>query len=125
MCTSEPQGSGDSTCCGDLTCEAPEEDSLNCALDCGAPPECGDGTCDPGEDRCSCAFDCGDPPSSESGMCADGVDNDCNLVVDCDDAACSGTSACSCGPPGESCSVNGECCSGKCRTNGSKAYTCT
>jgi hypothetical protein len=88
-CTETPQGSGVSTCCGDLVCDIPE-DGFNCPLDCGPPPVCGDGTCDPGEEGCSCAVDCGPPPASETNLCTDGVDNDCDLTVDCADADCDG-----------------------------------
>jgi hypothetical protein len=88
-CTETPVGSGGSTCCGDLACEIPE-DSFSCGVDCGVPPICGDGTCDPAEDSCSCAVDCGPPPPTEVGWCTDGVDNDCDLAVDCADADCDG-----------------------------------
>ena len=86
-CTETPQGSGGTTCCGDLACEGPE-DSFNCAVDCGAPPVCGDTTCDPGEDPCSCPGDCGAPPASEVGLCGDGADNDCDGFTDCADPDC-------------------------------------
>lgn len=88
-CTETPQGSGGSTCCGDLICESPE-DSSSCGLDCGSSPACGDGSCDPGEDACSCSADCGPPPASEANLCTDGIDNDCDLAVDCADADCDG-----------------------------------
>ena len=91
-CTETAQGGGGSTCCGDATCESPE-DSSNCPLDCGAPAFCGDGTCDSGEDVCSCAADCGAPPSSEA-SCTDGSDNDCDGFVDCADSDCSADAAC-------------------------------
>jgi len=128
-CTSVPQGGGGSTCCGDLVCEAPE-DSFNCALDCGAPPTCGDGTCDPGESQCSCAADCGTPPSVETGLCTDGVDNDCDLFVDCDDSDCAGDAACvsSCGngicEVGEDCNSCSADCDGKQNGNPSGRYCC-
>ena len=90
-CTETPQGSGGSTCCGDLVCESPE-DGVNCAVDCGAPPQCGDETCDPGEDECSCAADCGQPLASEvpNQTCQDGIDNDCGGGTDCADSDCDG-----------------------------------
>ncbi len=84
------------TCCGDFLCESPES-SQNCALDCGS--------CNPTE------------PVELS--CNDGVDNDCNGFVDCDDASCSSDPACgggcTLGQPGDFCSVDGDCCSNKCR----------
>lgn len=102
-----------SFCCGDSSCDA-GEDSINCLIDCPAPV-CGDSSCDSGEDQCNCAGDCGTPPSSETGMCTDGQDNDCDLLVDCNDSDCAADSACTCGGNGASCSSNGDCCSNKCR----------
>ncbi len=116
-CTEVPQGPGGDTCCGDLTCEAPE-DGFNCALDCGSPPACGDGTCDPGEDECGCAADCGLPPIDELGLCTDGMDNDCDFDVDCDDADCGSDPACVCGSRGDACVTGNDCCSGTCKNNG-------
>jgi choice-of-anchor B domain-containing protein len=116
-CTETPVGGGGSTCCGDLSCEAPE-DSFNCPLDCGAPPQCGDASCDAGEDECSCAADCGVPPASEAGLCTDGIDNDCGGGVDCGDADCATDPACICQPKNASCTQGSECCSGICKNNG-------
>ena len=48
-------------------------------------PFCGDGTCDPDEDVCNCPEDCGPPPGED---CADGIDNDCDGLVDCADEDC-------------------------------------
>ncbi|RMH21728.1 MAG: hypothetical protein D6696_05150 [Acidobacteria bacterium] len=81
-------------CCGNLICEA-GEDSNNCPLDCGA-----------------CV------PSPE--VCTDGQDNDCDGLVDCDDADCSADPACqvTCQPKNASCSTNADCCSGVCKANG-------
>jgi hypothetical protein len=49
------------------------------------PPVCGEGTCDPGEDSCNCPADCGPPPTNETD-CADSFDNDCDGLIDCEDA---------------------------------------
>jgi hypothetical protein len=47
--------------------------------------------------------------------CADGVDNDCDLAVDCNDADCGGDPACpTCLPKTASCVDNADCCSNKC-----------
>ncbi len=55
--------------CGDGTCDA-SEDCVSCATDCGAcPPVCGDGTCDASETCLSCAADCGTCPPI-GGACA-------------------------------------------------------
>ena len=62
---------------------------------------CGDGTCDSDETACDCA-DCVVPE-----VCDDGIDNDCDLDLDCADSECSSDPACTCGnatcePPSES-----------------------
>ena len=84
--------------CGNGNLDSGEEcDRMNdavcpglCQADCTCGPYCGDGTCDPGEDSCSCAADCGTPPSSEllESTCADGLDNDCDGVIDAEDPDC-------------------------------------
>jgi hypothetical protein len=102
-----------SWCCGDGVCEG-EEDSNNCAIDCGPSPVCEDGNCDPGEDECSCPSDCGQPQNSEVGFCSDSVDNDCDTLTDCDDPDCVDDLACSCFPKGSPCSIKSDCCSNKC-----------
>ncbi len=103
----------DPYCCGDLLCEG-QEDSFNCAIDCGAAPYCGDAFCDPGEDSCNCAADCGTPPAAES-ACTDGMDNDCDGLTDCDDTAdCGADPACACLPKSAQCTLDSECCSNWC-----------
>lgn len=80
----------------------------------GLPAVCGDGTCDANEDTCNCAADCGTPPAAET-SCSNGTDDDCDGAVDCDDADCTGDPACpSCGDgtcdPGEdSCNCASDC----------------
>ena len=121
-CTEAPVGGGGTYCCGDETCEG-AEDNLSCELDCGPPP-CGDGFCDPAnEDQCSCSADCGSPPANEvpTVTCEDGIDNDCDQAVDCNDVDCDGIDpACIiiCLPKNASCSIDSECCSGDCKGNG-------
>jgi hypothetical protein len=80
---------------------------------------CGDGWCDPGEDSCSCATDCLTPPGTEL-SCTNGVDDDCDSSVDCNDGDCSGDPACtaSCGEKRASCNSDGDCCSGNCSRRG-------
>ncbi len=63
-------------CCGDKLCEG-QETEANCDIDCAPPPPC-----TPTED-----------PIEVS--CFDGLDNDCNGAIDCEDTSCDGTS----GPP--------------------------
>jgi hypothetical protein len=82
------------------------------------PPVCGDGACDPGEDACNCPEDCGTPPTSEAD-CLDGIDDDCDGLVDCDDTDdCGGDPSCACSAKGDSCSVDSDCCSNACKPNG-------
>ncbi|MEE4271574.1 MAG: trypsin-like peptidase domain-containing protein, partial [Thermoanaerobaculales bacterium] len=68
---------------------------------------CGDGTCNGAEDKCSCPDDCGAPPTSET-SCSDGVDNDCDGDIDCDDADCTGTVDCPCDYDG-TCELGEDC----------------
>jgi len=49
--------------------------------------------CDPGESSCNCAGDCGAPAAGES-SCSDGLDDDCDGMVDCDDSECCGVAPC-------------------------------
>jgi sialate O-acetylesterase len=75
---------------------------------------CGDLDCGPGEDRCNCADDCGAPPDSEP-ICNDGVDDDCDSDIDCDDADCLHDPACSfcgdatCDPSEDQCGCAVDC----------------
>ncbi|MGB5752268.1 MAG: hypothetical protein WBN87_05355, partial [Thermoanaerobaculia bacterium] len=119
-CTETPVDAG-AYCCGDSVCEG-AEDSVSCEVDCGPPP-CGDGFCDPAnEDQCSCSVDCGSPPANEvpNATCDDGIDNDCDDAIDCNDLDCDGIDpACTiCEPKNASCSLDDDCCSGICKSNG-------
>jgi lysyl endopeptidase len=53
-------------------------------------------------------------------ICDDGIDNDCDTDVDCDDSDCSGDPACqsTCEPKNGVCSENLDCCSMICKRNG-------
>lgn len=77
---------------------------------------CGDSNCDLGETPCNCPTDCGSPPASE-GQCNDGVDNDCDGFLDCDDSDCSSDPACQCLPTNAECSFDNQCCNGNCKGN--------
>jgi hypothetical protein len=102
-----------SWCCGDGVCEG-DEDSSNCEIDCGPPPICGNGACDLGEDQCSCPDDCDMPPSTEVD-CSNGIDDDCDNLVDCNDSDCSDYFNCTCLPKGSNCDADSDCCNNKCR----------
>lgn len=107
---------GDLPDCGDSRCS---ENGWSCGG--GGGEVCGNGTCGSGEDECNCSADCGTPPSSEAGLCDDGIDNDCGGGTDCNDSDCAGDPACqgcSLGQHGDPCNSNSDCCSGRCKHNG-------
>jgi serine protease AprX len=88
--------------------------------DCNEPSDCdscfkGDcnGVCHPKEVGTNCP-DCSSTPAEE--VCDDEIDNDGDGLVDCDDIDCSNETVCqdSCLPRKELCSLNEECCSGRC-----------
>ena len=101
--------------CSDARCTS---NGFSCTEQ-GSPPVaycCGDPTCTTAvEDACSCP-ECGPPPPGEF-LCGDGLDDDCDGLIDCDDPDCDTDPVCdtSCSPVGASCSESFECCSGKCR----------
>jgi subtilisin family serine protease len=106
------------SCCGNASCESGSEDSFNCALDCGPPPVCGDGTCAPEEMGCGCLDDCL-PPAE---ICGNGIDDNCNGDTDCEDIECFLNPSCECLPVGMLCGVDADCCKGKCK--GGTVKTC-
>ncbi len=99
-----------SYCCGDGVCEG-GEDYLYCAVDCPVTV-CGDGTCDPGEDRCGCPGDCG---SAGEEICDNGIDDDCDGAVDCEDNDCATIFSCQCLVKNTPCQSGDDCCSGSCK----------
>jgi len=130
--TGKPSGR---SCCGTGDGYAPEGASTACddpmcttggySCTTTAAPSgdfcCGLDACQPGESCSNCALDCGNGFE----LCDNGIDDDCNGQTDCDDAACNGDSACLCGQANSACSTDSDCCSGNCRTNGKKAFTCS
>ncbi len=95
--------------------------------DCDDLVDCADDDCDPDFDMDGflvgpCGPDCDDKNSAVNPdapeVCDDGIDNDCDEMVDCFDTDCDGDSACpSCDltPDGEPCDIDAQCCSNKCR----------
>ena len=102
----DSRGETPCTCSRDCgTAPSNEIDGVTCAdgidNDCdgladGLDPDClrcGDGSCEPdaGEDSCTCPLDCGIAQSNEfsGATCSDGLDDDCDGFIDCDDTDCS------------------------------------
>jgi extracellular elastinolytic metalloproteinase len=67
------------------------------------PSECGGG----GDPGCTAT-------ENPEVSCADGLDNDCDGLIDADDPDCQ-TGSCTLGQVGDACTVDGDCCSEKCR----------
>ena len=111
-CSEDPSPA---VCCGDGLCQGSELSS-GCEVDCGPDP-CGDGFCDANEDECSCSVDCGAAPATEL-ACTDQLDEDCDGLIDCADSDCRDAAACSCGAKGSACSSAADCCSNRCKPNG-------
>ncbi len=89
-----------------------------------ADPDCAVDADGDGVDAAPCGGDCddGDPSIPGPGeVCGDGVDNDCNGLVDCDEAVCSSDPGCQappCGEKNDPCAIDEDCCSANCRPNG-------
>jgi len=92
------------------------------ATSCGAAPSsCGNGSVDTGED-CDGSNLNGATCQSlgyESGVLS------CTVSCTFETQSCVSPPPPSCGLSNDVCDVDGDCCSGKCRTNGAKAGTCT
>jgi leucyl aminopeptidase len=107
FCCGATEGCSDSRC---------SDGGLSCTTIPAGGYCCGDSICDLGEDSCSCSLDCGLPPSvEEPGVsCADGIDNDCDGLVDCSDNDCATEPACACLDIGATCTEDSDCCSNNC-----------
>lgn len=103
-----PDGCGDSRCTtGGFSCTETPVSGSSC---------CGDAVCEfPGESCSNCAADCAQGPE----LCTGGVDEDCDGLVDCADAACTDDLACegvcTLGQTGDPCTEDSDCCSNKCK----------
>jgi hypothetical protein len=117
LCPSDPDKIDLGTCgCG----VADTDSNGNGIPDCIEPSDCDscfkgdcDGVCHPKEVGTNCP-DCSSTPAEE--VCDDEIDNDGDGLFDCDDIDCSNETVCqdSCLPRKELCSLNEECCSGRC-----------
>jgi hypothetical protein len=123
-------------CCGDGDGQSPVGcEDARCSIEgwscVDVPTVCGDLSCDAGESSCSCPEDCGSPQATEL-LCNDGLDDDCDGSVDCDDADCSADPACAqpaCNSdlvcdPDEDCLSCADDCRGKQSGNPSNQYCC-
>ena len=123
---------GNRYCCGDGDGQNPVPCSdARCtggALSCTEIPVspftfcCGDSICDPGENCASCSLDC----TIGAEFCANGLDDDCDGAVDCDDADCTGDPACilSCTNLGDPCQKDADCCTGNCSNGPPSSRVC-
>ena len=103
------------------------QEGVDCPLDLDSAPAsfvCGNKICEAEESVCSCASDCGLPPTE---ICGDGIGNDCDTDIDCEDAHCALDEFCytppvpvpaDCGLPTEACDRDENCCSSVCRSVG-------
>lgn len=91
-------------CCGDgdgsrpVTCADPRctSNGWSCTNESVVAACCGDGVCDGNETACSCSEDCGGAPLRELAgkECADGLDGDCDGLIDCADPDCAADTTC-------------------------------
>jgi len=77
----------------DVVFEVQRNYHLDHAVLTGVPLQCGNGACVFGENPCNCPADCGSAPGNEA-ACSDGVDDDCDLLIDCADPDCGGEASC-------------------------------
>ena len=114
--------------CSDSRCTS---DGFACIDEPATASCCGDLTCNGLEDSCTCGVDCGAPAASESD-CTDGLDDDCDGYVDCDDFDCDADPACAAPAcdddgvcePGEDCLSCPDDCRGKLGGTPTRQYCC-
>ncbi|MDQ3265629.1 MAG: MopE-related protein [Myxococcota bacterium] len=126
-CSARGCGNGGRTCVGavcscppgggdggvpETNCQDGQDDDCDGQSDCD-DPDCAGSVCDPGGLICVGAS-CQCPPAGQDGglvaetACNDGVDNDCDGQVDCQDASCEA----------QACSASGTCTGGACLCTG-------
>ena len=108
-------GGGDSpVACSDSRCSSGGNSCTDIPV-AGGSFCCGDLTCDVGESCSTCALDC----TAGIEICDNGIDDDCDGLVDCADNDCLSAPSCqggtcTLGQAGDSCSDGTDCCSGSC-----------
>ena len=107
-CTTVPAVTG-SFCCGDGICDDPEIGS-SCELDCGTAPFCGNDITEQGE-ICD-GIDLNGDTCADVGFSGGTLACQSNCL-NYDTSNCT-SAECILGQPGDSCSLNSECCSDKC-----------
>ncbi len=106
--------------------------SVGCENESVVEPCCGNGICEIYESGCFCPEDCGAPlPYERAGLtCQDGMDNDCDGLVDCEDPDCKKESLCwTCNgngvcEPGEDCNGCRSDCAGMARGRKMRRFCC-
>jgi hypothetical protein len=119
---------GDTACTDFEICDDDEDNDYDGDIDCydtDCEDECAalwcfkgrlDGSCNPKKDGEFCP-DCLGSTQPDSENCYNGVDDDGDALVDCDDSDCDAEPACGgdCLPKGQICNQDVDCCTEKCR----------
>ena len=109
-CSTVPALCDDGNACTTDSC-----DPMTGCLATPIPGCCGNGTCEAAsaENVCTCTADCGAPTAAEA-LCGDGLDDDCDGMIDCADPDCAADPLC----------VPYVCGNGICEGSGEDCFTC-